>query len=186
MRVSCICSVFLILCLGLTCTSPALARMDGPPSSADQGTVLHLGEVEVHGEQNVTRTLQAIKVALTRPYSNDPKLANVMVCRLEDSAESHVKKVLFCGTNRTLSLQRGTLQSNMGAALAQNTRSGPAGVGCYDSVCYTAVFEQLSETLSSLPGNYLHQTVNGPALRSALNNVPMPTPDQPAPGAATK
>jgi hypothetical protein len=179
----------IFLALGLTCASSALARMDGPASSTDQdSTVLHLGEVEVHGELNVTHTLQAIKVALTMPYSNDPKMANVMVCRLEDSPESHVKKVLTCGTNRTLALRRGALQSNFAAAAAQN--SAPGTGSCMGTGCYTAVFTQLQETINSQPGNYLHQTVNGPALRSALSKVPMPTPDQPAaqkaPDAATK
>lgn len=183
--------VFAAFCLGLLCTLPALARMDGGPAAApDQGAVLHLGEVEVHGQQQITQTLQAIKVALTMPYSNDPKMANVLVCRLEDSAESHVKKVLFCGTNRTLALQRGILQSNMTVATTQNTTSSPKGVGCFDSQCYSAAFAQLSETLDSLPGHYLHTTVNGPALRSALQNTPMPAPDAPtavaAPAAATR
>lgn len=176
-----------IIGLGLLCALPALARMDGP---ADPGPVMHLGEIEVHGQQQITRTLQAIKVALTMPYSNDPKFANVMVCRLEDSAESHVQKVLFCGTNRTLALQRGILQSNATVAVALNNDSHGGGVGCNDSQCYTAVFAQLTETLDSLPGHYLHTTVNGPALRNALQNVPMPAPDATttvaAPAAATK
>lgn len=180
----------MFLALGLSCASSALARMDGPAASTDEAAVLHLGVVEVQGHENITRTLQAIKVALTRPYSNDPKLANVMVCRLEDEAGSHIRQELVCGTNRTLSLRRASLQSNMAAATAENTRGGPGGVGCYDSVCYSAVFDQLNETIQGLPGRYLDQTVNGPALHKALQGVPMPTPDQPAPqkapDAATK
>lgn len=176
-----------IAILGLACASPAPAqlRMDGPQ---DQGPVMHLGEVEVHGQENITRTLQAIKVALTMPYSNDPKLADVMVCRLEDAADSHVKKELTCGTNRTLAQQRGALQSNITTAAAQNTTSGPKGTGCFDSSCYEQVFAQLSETLATLPGHYLKTSVNGSALRTALQSVPMPTPAQApvaAPAAAT-
>ena len=171
----------LVFGLGLACASAATARMhlDGP---IDQNQVMHIGEVEVHGQQNITRTLQAIKIALTMPYSNDPKLANVMVCRLEDTADSHVKKELICGTNRTLALQRGLIQANVTAAIAQN--SAPGTGSCMTSGCYSAVFAQLSETLSNLPGNYLHTTVNGSALRTALQNVPMPQPDAPAPVAA--
>lgn len=178
-------SALIVLSVGLPYTLPAMARMhmDGPE---DQSQVMHIGEVEVHGQQNITRTLQAIKVALTMPYSNDPKFANVMVCRLEDSAESHVKKELTCGTNRTLAVQRGLTQASYTVATSQNA----AGTNCVSSTCYTAVFEQLSETLSTLPGHYLKATVNGSALNTALQSVPMPAPDAPtkvaAPAAATK
>ncbi len=168
------------LSLALLCGSQAAARMrmDGP---VDNSAVMHIGEVEVHGQKEITRTLQAIKVALTRPYSNDPKLANVMVCRLEDAPGSHIKQQLVCGTNRTLSLRRGSLQSNFTAATAENTVNGLRGTGCYNDSCYTAAFEQLNETLATLPGHYLDQTVNGPALRKALKDTPMPVPDAPAP-----
>lgn len=178
--------------LGMLCVFSAIAQADGAPEgNPSQGSTLQLGAIEVHGVQQVTRTLQAIKVALTRPYSNDPKLANVLVCRLEDAPGSHIKQQLVCGTNRILSLRRNSLQSNFTAATATNTRQGPGGsVGCYDSVCYTAAFEQLNETIASLPGHYLDQTVNGPALRKALNDTPMPAPDtetrDKAPAATTK
>lgn len=189
MKSSCIPLACLSVCLGLLSALPAMARMDGAPAGPDQGTVMHIGEVEVHGQEQITRTLQAIKVALTIPYSNDPKFANVLVCRLEDSPESHVRKVLTCGTNRTLALQRGAIQSNYTAATAQNTTMVKGTVGCFDSVCYSAAFAQLNETLDSLPGHYLHTTVNGPALRNALQSVPMPAPDAPttvaAPAAVT-
>lgn len=176
MRLSHAYSVLLALSFGLCCAAPATAhlRMEGP---TDQSQVMHLGEIEVHGQENITRTLQAIKVALTRPYSNDPKLANVMVCRLEDQAGSHIKQDLVCGTNRILSLRRSSLQSSYTAAAAANAHSGRDGVGCFDSICYTSVFEQLNQTISTLPGNYLDQAVNGPALRKALQSTPMPAPD---------
>ena len=180
--------LFATAALGLACALPATAnmRMDGP---ADLGAVMHLGQVEVHGQKEITETLQAIKVALTRPYSNDPKLANVMVCRMEDEAGSHIKQELVCGTNRTLSLRRSSLQSSFTAASAQNTVNGPHGVGCYNDSCYTEVFTQLNETIATLPGRYLDQSVNGPALRKALSDTPMPAPDAPtavaAPAAAT-
>ena len=178
MRTRHILQVLGIAALGLACTVPAIAqlRLDGP---ADDSTVMHIGEIEVHGQQEITRTLQAIKVALTRPYSNDPKLANVMVCRLEDAPGSHVQQQLVCGTNRILSLRRSSLQSNYTAATAQNTVNGPKGTGCYNDSCYTAVFEQLNETIATLPGHYLDQTVNGPALRKALKDTPMPAADAP-------
>ena len=179
MRTQHVLQVLSFAALGLACAMPATAqlRMDGP---ADDGTVMHIGAVEVHGQKEITQTLQAIKVALTRPYSNDPKLANVMVCRLEDAPGSHIKQQLVCGTNRILALRRNSLQSSFSAATAENTVNGPKGTGCYNDSCYTSVFEQLNETISTLPGHYLDQTVNGPALRKALKDTPMPTPDAPA------
>ena len=174
MRLSHASSVLLALGFGLCCAAPATGhlRMDG---ATDQGAVMRLGEVEVHGQVNITRTLQAIKVALTMPYSNDPKLANVMVCRLEDEAGSHVQKELICGTNRTLALQRNAMQSSYTVATAVNAD----GAMCISGRCYTSVFTQFSATLSTLPGRYLHATVNGSALHKALDSVPMPAPDAP-------
>ena len=97
---------------GMLCAMPAMAHMDGGPAgSEDKNMVMYLGNVAVHGQYKITKTLQAIKVALAMPYSTDPKLADMMVCRLEDKAGSHVQQVLICGTNRLLAQQRASLQS---------------------------------------------------------------------------
>lgn len=173
--------------LGLLCGTSALARMDGGPAAADDpNMVMYLGNVEVRGQQNITRTLQAIKVALSLPYSTDPKLANVMVCRLEDAPGSHVKQELICGTNRVLSQQRAALQAAMTAALAQNGN----GATCADSRCYEQVFAALNQVIRTTSDHYLHTTVDGPALRGLLQQlqpveyeVPVPVA---APAAASK
>lgn len=177
---------FLTFCLGLLSTVPAQARMDGPTTAGDQNMVMYLGNVEVRGQEKITRTLQAIKVALTMPYSDDPKLANMMVCRLEDKAGSHVQQILICGTNRILSKQRDAMQMHMTAAVMINSHGGP----CTSIECYSGVFDELNETLDSMPGHYLKTTVDGSALRGLLQQVPVRAPDAPtavaAPAAASR
>jgi len=172
-----------ILGLLLLAAAPAMANMDGgTPSAEDNNMVIYLGNVEVRGQEKITRTLQAIKVALTMPYSNDPKLANVMVCRLEDKAGSHVQQELICGSNRILAGQRAALQSTFTVAAAQN--SGPGSTSCTTGTCYQAVFDALNETMESMPGHYLHTTVNGTAFRGLLQQIPMPKYEMPVPQAS--
>lgn len=193
MRPSRILAASLALSLGLSCTLPAQARMDGKtPAADDPNMTMYLGNIEVRGQKNITRTLQAIKAALTLPYSNDPKLANVMVCRFIDQAGSHVKQELICGTNRVLAQQRSALHAAMTVATAQN--SGPGASGCLSSSCYEAVFAALDQVIEQSSGRYIHTTVDGAAMRSLLQQIPMPsyqvlvpvTPTEtPAPAAAS-
>lgn len=178
--------VLAIIGLGALCALPAMARMDGSPAATeDKNMVIYLGNVEVRGQENITKTLQAIKVALDMPYSNDPKLADMMVCRLEEKAGSHVQQILVCGTNRILSKQRAALQMHMTAAVLINSHGGP----CVSIECYTGVFDELNASIDKMPGHYLKTTVDGTALHGLLQQVPYPpkaTPDdEKAPAAAT-
>ena len=143
------CLMGLIICSALLCALPAMARMDGSPTATqDKNMVMYLGNVEVRGQKNITKTLQAIKVALDMPYSNDPKLADMMVCRLEEKAGSHVQQILICGTNRILSKQRAALQMHMTAAVLINSHGGP----CVSIECYTSVFDELNASIDEMPG----------------------------------
>ncbi|MGH8403607.1 MAG: hypothetical protein ACRESO_09430, partial [Gammaproteobacteria bacterium] len=72
---------------------------------------------------------------------------------------------LICATNRVLSEGRDIQNTAMTTALAQNYQGGASG-GCSNSVCYTQVFAELNEALNSLPGHYLHTSVNAPALHA--------------------
>lgn len=187
MRLSHFAYALLTFSLGLCCAQPALARMDTPPGAGgDPNMVMYLGNIPVQGQQNITRTLQAIKVALTLPYSNDPKMANVMVCRLEDHAGSHVKQELICGTNRLLSQQRAALQTSVTVAAAQNS----GGATCVSARCYEAVSEALNTVIAQTSGHYLHTTVDGAALRGLLQQLQPPEYEMPvqiaAPAAASK
>jgi len=143
---------------------------------------MYLGTIQVHGEKNIVKTLQAIKIGLQLPYSNDPKLANVVVCRIEDQAGSHIKKWLICGTNRTLAQQRAALHTAMVTTVPAASQSGST---CTSTACYEQVIAVLNETLNSLPGNYLHTSVNGPALHALLEKIPYPQGYTPAPTSTT-
>lgn len=174
---------------GMLFALPTLARMDGGPAgNEDKNMVMYLGNVAVHGQNKITQTLQAIKVALTMPYSSDPKLADMMVCRLEDKAGTHVDKVLICGTNRLLAKQRDALQSAFAVAAAQNNGTGSAS--CLTAGCYKAVFDALNDVLDRTSGHFLKTTVDGSALNHLLQQVATPAPEdataEEIPAAATK
>ena len=167
-----------LLLLAAALCSPAVvtadsSAQDNAPTQAKQNDnmTIYLGNIEVHGQNKIIKTLQAIRIGLQMPYSNDPELANVVVCRLQDQAGSHIKQWLICGTNRTLSQRREAMHIAMDAAVTTGSQFGSI---CTSSACYTAVFAALNETLNSLPGNYMHTTVNGAALHGLLEKIPYP------------
>ncbi|HVC28711.1 MAG TPA: hypothetical protein VNF48_04105 [Gammaproteobacteria bacterium] len=177
--------ITLIATLGLPLT--VIANSDpapgdaAPQSAQDDNAVIYLGNIQVRGEKNIVKTLQAIKVGLQMPYSSDPKLADVVVCRIEDQAGSHIKKWLTCETNRNAANRREALNTSMDTSIAQNY----GGMGCESLSCYSQVFEALTETLNSQPGHTLHTSVNGPALHQLLEKIPYPQGYTPAPTSTT-
>jgi len=179
--------VFIILVATLGLPLAVVANNDPAPGAAtpqpaqDDNTTMYLGKIEVRGEKNIVKTLQAIKIGLQMPYSSDPKLANVVVCRIEDQAGSHIKQWLTCETNRDAAKRRDTLHSSMNMATAQ----GYDGMGCASSACYSQVFEALNETLNSQPEHTIHTSVNGPALHQLLDKIPYPQGYTPAPASTT-
>lgn len=178
--------IILIITLGLPLAFAANsdpAPSDTTPQSAqDDNAVIYLGNIQVRGEKNIVKTLQAIKIGLQMPYSTDPKLANVVVCRIEDQAGSHVRQWLICGTNRMLAKQREALHTAMVASVPAGSQLGS---NCVSEGCYENVFSVLNETMNSLPGNTLHTSVNGPALHKLLEMVPYPQGYIPAPSSTT-
>ncbi|HVA54281.1 MAG TPA: hypothetical protein VNI53_00555 [Gammaproteobacteria bacterium] len=178
--------IFLIATQGLPLA--VVANSDPAPGDAtpqtaqDDNAIMYLGKIEVKGEKNIVKTLQAIKIGLQMPYSTDPKLADVVVCRIENQTGSHVKQWLICGTNRTLAQQRSAMNTAMITAVAGESQFGSS---CTSSGCYEQVFAVLNETLNSLPGNYLHTSVNGPALHGLLEKIPYPQGYSPAPTSTT-
>ncbi len=168
----------LLLLAVVLCLPELLAANSSPQKNTsnqakqNDNATMYLGKVEVHGKTNIVKTLQAIKVGLEQPYSNDPKLANVVVCRLQDQAGSHIRQWLICGTNRTLSQQRAALHIAMDAAVTAG--SSVEGATCMTSDCYAQVFVVMNETLNSLPGHYLQTGVNGSALHGLLEKIPYP------------
>lgn len=136
--------------------------------------VIHLGKVTVKGEKHIVETLQEIKVALRRPESSDPKLKNVVVCRLTNQTGSHDQQILTCATNAGLAARRNATQLAMAEAL-----SNPTGPGSEDSA-----ISELNEMLASQRGGILQAPVNGPAFRALLQKIPLPAATT-APSAAT-
>jgi len=155
-------------------------------SNQDPYLVIYLGKVAVGGKKEVYETLQSIKVALEQPISNDPKLADVMVCRLNDDIGSHAKQLLVCATNRTLNQNRQLLQTTMDSTLANadppsgGDNSRGSSTACISDSCYENFMTILDESINNQPHHYLKQQVNGASLRSLLNTIPYPKQDAPA------
>jgi hypothetical protein len=170
----------------LLCTSAAATGLlTGNGSNA----VLHLGRIDVHGEQAIIRELQAIKMGLRQHFSNDPTVADVVVCTLENQAGSHIMQRLSCATNRGWAQQRNGIQASM--TYAQQSTNVKEGLphqrlgsedvtACSTSSCYQQVISPMDETLGLLPAHYLQVTVDGSVLQALLRKIPDPTPLPPA------
>ncbi|MGA9855008.1 MAG: hypothetical protein WBR29_07020 [Gammaproteobacteria bacterium] len=141
--------------------------------------VLQLGSIQVTGEPMVLKTLQIIKQGLREPYSNDPKLANVVVCRLNYEAGSHLTSTLLCATNRIFSEGRDAMHVAGANAVGNESNATCNGSGC-TTVQDEQIFATLNETINSLPGHYLHASVNAAALHELLEKIPNPAPVRPA------
>ena len=180
-RLTLVISLLLLAPASQAANSAAPAATAAPPPaidwSADTQVAIQLGKVKVSGERKVLRALQIIKVALKTPESSDPKLANVVVCRLHDAVGSHATQTLRCGTNRDLAKRRDTYQ--------RITTSWIANCGFNCGI--QAYIDAWNEVLSAQPGNVLTLEVNGPAFRNLLEKVPplMSQPQATAPPAAT-
>lgn len=183
--------VVLILLSALTLL-PALAWADDPlmsgklnQSSDDQATI-YLGDIAVGGEREIYEAMQDIKLALDQPLSNDPKLANVVVCRISDDIGSHAKQLLICGTNKVLGQNKEILQTYMSTSLAdQDAPAGGDGAGgsstaCAGESCYTNTFSILNQSLDHTRRHYFKQQVNGASLHALLAKIPYPQQAQPA------
>lgn len=137
--------------------------------------VLRLGKIEVEGTPTVLRVLQIIKQGLHEPYSNDPKLANVVVCRLNEQAGSHIHQTLICATNRAFSTGRDALHT-----ASASSHASQSNATCTTTTCLTVTDEQtfsvLNETLNSLPGQYLETSVDGAEFRKLLDMIPDRSP----------
>jgi hypothetical protein len=176
--------VFLTAVLGHTPALPAAqapAKSNSASASVRQDTstdhmVIQLGNIQVKGQRQIIKVLQAIKVALRQPISTDPKLADVLVCRLQNQVGSHIKQWLECGTNRILLRRQYAVHTAMDAAVGGETE----GVKCVSSECYGEVFSALNQVIENQPGNYLHAAVDGPGLRALLTKIPNPVPAKPA------
>ena len=164
---------------------PALAMADdliqqkvnaqGP--QAEPATI-YLGTVAVGGKQEVFEALQDIKVALDQPFSTDPKLADVVVCRITDDIGSHTKQLLVCATNRELVKNKEILQTAMDTAISTDPPKGGDNHGGSPTTCSGSCFQTtvniLNMSLNNQRRHYIKQQVNGAALRALLAKLPGP------------
>lgn len=123
--------------------------------AADPGATLQLGTIQVKGDQQIIAALQAIKLALKAPYSNDPAHADDPVCRIEKQL-GETREYLNCGTNRDLAKRRDATQ------LSVETGTLGTAPGA----------DLLRSFLAKQPDHQIHMKVNGGALQALLARIP--------------
>ena len=92
-------------------------------SQADDGTAateggeaaqtMMLGDVQVTGQKEIVKTLQAIKTALKQPLSTDKAHENDVVCRIGTETGSRARQYLVCAPNKQLTHARYMVQSEV-------------------------------------------------------------------------
>lgn len=109
--------------LGLLIASPALAGQSDqdktPVPAAQQAAksatsqpnttklnTTKLNDIQVKGIRKLVRTLQEVKVALKRPFDNNPKYVDDMVCRLDGGIHGYLE----CGTQGWFRMRRNATQ----------------------------------------------------------------------------
>lgn len=129
----------LTLALSLLAAAPAWALQGPAPAAATsaaptptdfkpgEGKQVHLGKIQVPGVKPLVETLQEIKLAVKRPFDNDPAHFDDMVCRLGDGTlGSHAGMTLECGTQGWFSMSRDAMQLGMmGGSNAVSTLGHP-------------------------------------------------------------
>ena len=91
-----------IACSGV---APARANQQSRPvdtSPASRAAAVNLNNVQVKGIKELVRTLQIVKIALKRPYDNNPKHVDDMVCELKTG----LRPSLDCGTQGWYRMRR--------------------------------------------------------------------------------
>ncbi len=176
----------IFLYLFLFVTLPLQAAGKGPEHKPAPAVSMNLGAIHVEGERQVIETLQAIKIALNRPFSPGRAHENDVVCRIH-KAMGRAVEYLDCATNRYYTARREITQTAMMVA-ESGVPEGAKGA-CDSSACYDYVFTTLSAGLSRIRGHQLHVQVNAGALKALLAKVPYPAPEvapaTPAPAAGT-
>ena len=178
---------------------PAIALADDPllgdkmshGNQDNQPATIYLGDIAVGGEREIYEALQDIKLALDQPLSTDPKLAKVVVCRINDDIGSHAKQLLICGTNEVLNKNKEILQQVMSSSLSNHDSpdhgDNPQGssTACDIVYCYEDTLSILNQSLENTRRHYMKQQVNGASLHALLAKIPYPRQVQPVPAAAT-
>jgi hypothetical protein len=162
-----------------------------PQANTADDTILYLGHIAVEGQRGIIITLQAIKVALKRPYSDKPQDADSIVCRINRQL-GEAREYLDCATNRTYSKRRETTQVQILSTDSQHQADpyanseeniNPVQVRAVEAANAT---QALNDIMQYESDSRLHVPVNGPGLRKLLESLPMPSETTAAaPAAAT-
>jgi len=138
------------------------AQADDTANAIDNAPmVLHLGKLDITGQQKIIDTLLAIKMALHEPVSDSPAVADKVVCRINKETGTALE-YLDCATNRDLSMRHEYSQEQM---LARRTGLPTGGYG-------EALQQDFDGLIASQPNHRLHVPVKGAALLSILNSLP--------------
>ncbi|MGH8279627.1 MAG: hypothetical protein ACRETQ_08715 [Gammaproteobacteria bacterium] len=133
-----------------------------------------LGSVTVRG-QAVIQVLQALKLALQQPNSDNPKLADIIVCRIHNAVGSHVQQVLTCATNRTINSRRD--QTELAWDMPTPVPRGPNGLPSNaDTIALSYRIDSLNDVLDNQPGQVLNLYLNGTPILSLLAKTRVPAP----------
>jgi hypothetical protein len=154
-------------------STAALAHFADPAAGTDGGPTLYLGKVAVTGQENIVKTLQAIKVALKAPFSNAPTDADKVVCRI-NKVLGEASEYLDCATNRDYIRRREATQISILASASQADQCG--------GECSAVI--AIHNLLSVQPQHRLHVPVNGGGFQKLLDSIPLPAVTT-APAAAT-
>lgn len=149
-------------------------------------TTMHLGTVDVNGQQDIVRTLQALKIALKRPFSTRAADADLIVCRI-NKAMGEAKEYLECATNREYSQQRAATQLQRMVTDPQAQTDARAGdSGAVNRAMVEAGREiALENIIAQQPGRRLNVPVNASQLQELLAQIPLPVTATAAPAAST-
>lgn len=177
------CSLAAFLIIPWLATNTAWGHFADDQSPA---TSMYLGKIAVTGQQDIMRTLQAIKVALKRPFSTSSADADLIVCRI-DKDLGEAKEYLECATNREYSQRRAAtqLQRLVTDPQAQtDPRAGDSGA-VNKGMVEAGIQNALNNVVALQPGGRLHVPVNGAKLQEILEQIPTPVTATAAPAAST-
>ncbi|MDE1984842.1 MAG: hypothetical protein KGL98_11660 [Gammaproteobacteria bacterium] len=91
-------------------TSAPVAGTQTPALPSAKPVTMELGKVNVIAMRRMIQTLQQVKVALKRPFDDNPKHVDDMVCRLHPASFRHNQEVLECGNEGWFSSRRDITQ----------------------------------------------------------------------------
>ncbi|HEY1772531.1 MAG TPA: hypothetical protein VGH91_04995 [Gammaproteobacteria bacterium] len=147
----------------LVLSAPAAWAYMADPAAGSDAETMYLGKIEVKGQKNIVRTLQAIKIALSRPISVDPADAQAIVCRIEKPL-GEVSEYLECATNEDYTKQRDAIHRSM-----ESTFGSPLQ-------CTGRCSEDnwLQHLVAKQADSRIHMRVDGPAFRKLIRGIPVP------------